>query len=49
MLSSRSIIHFQFYSKKTSVMLSLRSILSGPNDSFRREKMLRRLSMTDVF
>jgi hypothetical protein len=30
-------------------MLSLRSIFSPSNDSFRRDKMLRKLSMTDVF
>ncbi len=28
-------------------MLSLRSILSGLNGAFKREKMLRKLSMTD--
>jgi hypothetical protein len=30
-------------------MLSLRSLFSHLNDSFRREKMLRKLSMTDDF
>jgi hypothetical protein len=34
---------------KTSVMLSLQSILSRQNKSFSERKMLRKLSMTDVF
>jgi hypothetical protein len=39
---------FLMANKNTSVILSLRSILSPLNDLFGRGKMLRKLSMTDV-
>jgi hypothetical protein len=36
----------KFLHKKSPVMLSLRSTLSGMNEPFERDKVLRRLSMT---